>query len=202
MQTLHSEVGLGSTWVNLIDGQIISSGVVVTDSAWVSDRLVEVSVRGLVLKQVLNISVGEFSVETSLHVGDFSGNDNIIIVEGGLVEESFIEHTFEEQVEVGHESCVITVLVLLEDRLQSKVNLVLGVLLNGVVSETESKLKTSEEGDTPKVGHDTGLVYIISQWLRVLTPEYDFPILFMKPIWKAVTLGTLAFFWNWSNQRL
>jgi hypothetical protein len=65
-----------------------------------------------VLEHVTNISVGEVGVETGLVISDFLLSGHIVVVKSRLVDEALVEKSFKEKVEIGHETCIVTVLVL------------------------------------------------------------------------------------------
>ena len=111
----------------------------------------------LVLEQVLDIILGEITVETELHVFDFLGNSGVIVIEGRLIDESFVEDTLKEEIEVGHESCVISVLVLHEDGVKSEIDLSLLWISFLGTGETSQELGKGEEGDAPDGGYDSDL---------------------------------------------
>ena len=76
-----------------------------------------------VLHEILDIVLGELTVETLLHILDFLGFDWVLIVSSGLINKSLVECTLQKKVEVGHESGIVAVLVLCENRVQSEVDL-------------------------------------------------------------------------------
>ena len=110
---------------------------------------------GFILEKILDIVFSEFSIKTKLHIFDFFGNDWVIIVSGRLIDESLIENTLEQQVEIGHKSCIVTVLVLLENRLESEVNFSLIWINLLLTREACKELEASDECETPEVSHDS-----------------------------------------------
>ena len=102
--------------MHLVAGHVsLSSSVVAADSSWVLERFEVRTMVRLVLQEVLDIVFGEVSRQTFLHIVNFLLLDDVVVVHGGLIDESLIEHGVEQQIEVGHESSIVTVLVLRED---------------------------------------------------------------------------------------
>ena len=109
--------------MDLVAREVVALWVVGTNSIWVVDDLGLRSMVTLVLQEVSNIILSELTVETKLHILDFLGNRWIIVIESGLVDESFVQNTLEEKIEVRHESSVVSVLVFHEDGVQSEIHL-------------------------------------------------------------------------------
>lgn len=187
--------------MHLVAGEVVTLGVVGANSIWVVQGLGSGPVVALVLKQVLDIILSELSVETQLHILDFLGDRGVVVVEGGLINEPLVQHTLEEEIEVRHESCVVSIFVLHEDGVKSEIDLGLLWVLRFGAREATEELHTSEESDAPDGGHDSNLQQMMRSKFE-LTPEYDLPILLKNPRWKAVILGVLTFFWYWSNHKL
>ena len=143
--------------MHLVAREGIALDVVSSNSIWVVDYLGSRVVAALVLKQVLDIVLGELSVQTQLHILDFLSDSWVIVVNGRLIDESLVEHTLEEQIEVGHESCVVSILVLHEDGVKSEIDLLL-LWVRGLGSrELSQELKSGKEGNTPDRSDDSVL---------------------------------------------
>lgn len=143
--------------MNLVAREVVALWVVGSNSIWVVDDLGLGSMVALILQEVSDIVLSELAVETELHILDFLSDRWVIVVEGGLIDESFVQDTLEEEIEVGHESSVVSVLVLHEDGVESEVDL--GLLwINALGSgESAKELDSSEEGNTPDGCHDSDL---------------------------------------------
>ena len=74
-----------------------------------------VIVRGLIVEETSDIGSGEFTGKTELLILNLSSGKLIIVVEGSVVKELLIKDGLEEELEVAHETSVVTVLVLGED---------------------------------------------------------------------------------------
>jgi len=152
-----SEGGLGASRMSLVNGQVVRDGVVSVDSARVAEGGRSGAMSRLVLEQVPDIVLGEFTVETSLHVSDFLGDDGVVVVEGRLLDESLVQHGLEQEIEVRHESSGIAVLVLGEDAIQSVVDLSIGGVHSLGSGEASEELEAGEEGETVEPARDSNL---------------------------------------------
>ena len=141
--------------MGLVDREVVGNLVVRANSAWVAHDQLAGAVLALILDKVLDIVFGELSIETLLHILDFLGLDWVIIVGGGLVDELLVKCTLQEKVEVGHESGVVTILILSEDRLQSEIDLLLLLVLFWHGSEAESELSEGNESQTVDEADDS-----------------------------------------------
>ena len=147
--------------MHFVAREVVGSLVVGTDSSWKSQRLVWVSMSGTwILEQVLDIRLSELSIETEFHVFNFSHSLWVFLVFGGLIQESLVKSSVQQKVEVGHESGVISILVLGENRLKSHVHfsthsLVLWFSLGAVLINHE--LEYGVGGDAPDVTDYTTL---------------------------------------------
>ena len=101
-----------------------------------------------VLVKVAHISLGELTGETGFVILDFEAGELVIVVENGLLNELRVEHTFQENIEVGHESGMVAELVLAEDGDESVVLLVVFSILRGDAGEANGSLKEGEESAT------------------------------------------------------
>jgi len=99
------------------------------------------------MEKLGNISRGEVTSETNLLIFDLSGGKLIGIVVEGLVKELLVENGLEEELEVAHETGVVTILVLGEDGNETEVLLVLDILAHSRGAETESKLDSCGNGE-------------------------------------------------------
>ena len=109
--------------MSLVNGKVVRWLVGGGNSGRVSKDSASVAMGTFVLEKVSDVFIREFAVETLLHVLHFRGNHRVVVVGSGLIDESLVEHGLEQQVEVRHESSVVSVLVLAEDGLQSVVHL-------------------------------------------------------------------------------
>ena len=91
----------------------------------------------LVFNKVANVGSCEVAVETKLHVFDFFRSKGIVIIEGRVVDELFIQHSFQEQLEVAHEASVVAVFVFAENRKQAVIALLTNRVLFGLLAEVE-----------------------------------------------------------------
>ena len=110
----------------------------------------------LVLEEMLHVGFGEVALETLLHIGDFSREDWVIVVSRGVIDESLVEDCLEEEIEIGHDSGVIAVLILLEDGDKSVVYFLGFLVLFGFRAEAEEEFAHSEESESPPGSHDSG----------------------------------------------
>ena len=113
---------LRSTWMSLVHREIIVCLVVGSNSSWVLEYKLARGMILLVFDKILDIIFCKFTIKTLFHILDFLCLDWVIVVKGRLINKSLIECTFQEEVEIRHESGIITVLVLSKDRVQSKVD--------------------------------------------------------------------------------
>ena len=116
---------------NFVARELVSLVVVGGDAIWVAVRnKVAVMAAILVVKQVTQIRVGVVVNKTRLLIGNFLLDHWIIVVGVGIVQEALVKDGLKEEVEVAHETGMVTVLVLGEDGKQSVVDfLVLLVFL-------------------------------------------------------------------------
>ena len=137
---------------------IFVSLVVSSNSIGVSKRLESSSVfSGSILVKVTDISFGELTSETGFVILNFEASEFIIVVKNGLLNELRVKHTFKEDIEVGHESGMVTELVLGEDGYKSIVLFVVSGIFRGNRRETSSELNSSEESKTVKETKVTSL---------------------------------------------
>jgi len=101
-----------------------------------------------VLDKVGDIRRSKFSVQSLFHIFDFSGNNLIIVVKSGVFDELLVEHTFQEEVEIRHESGIVTILVLSKDRSESDVSFFIIWVSNELLGESEYSLGKTESGNT------------------------------------------------------
>ena len=81
--------------------------------------------------------------------------DVVVVVKSGLINELLIKGTLKKEVEVRHESCIVTILVLWEERVQPEVDLLhilVGFLL---LCEAHAELDEGNEGDTVEETKDS-----------------------------------------------
>jgi hypothetical protein len=105
---------------------------------------------GLVVQQVLDVLVSHVVDQTCLLILDFLGNDIVIVVVRGVFDEAFVQHCFQEDVEIVHEASVVTISVLVEQRNQTVVCLFgLLVFLFGC-NKFPNGRKTADNGQTPQ----------------------------------------------------
>ena len=152
--------------MRLVNGEVVRHGIVRVDSGGITEGGRGRSMRRLILEEVPDIVFGEFTVETSLHVSDFLGDDGIVVVEGGLLDELLVQHGLEKEIEVGHESSGVTVLVLGEETIQSVVDLgIVGVDSLGR-SEAREELEGGEESETVEPARDSNLQEVKDSWVK------------------------------------
>ena len=109
------------------------------------------------MEKILHIGRGEVTGQTLLLILDFRSGELIVVVERGVVKELLIEDRLEEELEVGHEAGIVTVLVLLEDGDEAVVFFVLNVLGGGDLGECESGLDSTHESNGVESTSDTHL---------------------------------------------
>ncbi len=152
-----SDDGLLTLGHDLVDGEVVGLVVVGAESGGVSHALLGVVVVAtLVLEEMLNVGLAEVALETLLHVFDFFGEDGVVVVSGGVVDESFVEDGLEEEIEITHNTGVVAVLILLEDGDQAIVDLSGLLVLFGLLGEAEEEFAHGEEGEAPPGGHNSG----------------------------------------------
>ena len=103
---------------------------------------------GSVFVQVAYISFGELTSETGFVILNFEASELVIVVENGLLNELRVKHTFKENIEIRHESGMVTELVLREDRDESVVLLVVFSIFGSDGGEANASLEDSEESAT------------------------------------------------------
>ena len=111
----------------------------------------------LVVEESLHISRGEVTGQTLLLILDFRSGELIVVVKSRVVEELLVEDRLEEELEVGHEAGIVTVLVLLEDGDEAVVLLVLNILASGNLGECESGLDSTHKSNGIESTGDTHL---------------------------------------------
>ena len=104
----------------------------------------------VILQKVLDISHGEVADETVLNILNFLRDNLILVVVGGLGDESLVKDTFKEKIEIRHESGIVTELVLLEDGVKSHVDFLSVVTLTGGLAEVTplTPADKSTQGET------------------------------------------------------
>lgn len=119
-----------------------------------------------------DISRGEVVDETSLHIFNFLASVRISVVSNGVVNESIVKGSFEEQFEVRHDVGGVTVLVLSKDSLETVVTLSKFAIINSLLGETEEELNHSAESKTPEVSQHTMLKHnnISHAIFKVISP--------------------------------
>merc|ERR1712046_301724 len=140
---------LRSTWMKLVAGKIVSLGIVGANSSWISKGFELGAMVVLILKESLDIFLGEFTVKTLLHILDFRSDSLIIVVKGGLIDKSLVQHTFKKEIEVGHESSVVTILVFHEDGIEFHVDFIFFWVDSLNTRETGEELDCAKDGETP-----------------------------------------------------
>ena len=103
---------------------------------------------GSVFVQVAYISFGELTSETGFVILNFEASELVIVIENGLLNELRVKHTFKENIEIRHESGMVTELVLREDRDESVVLLVVFSIFGSDGGEANASLEDSEESAT------------------------------------------------------
>jgi hypothetical protein len=103
---------------------------------------------GSVFVQVAYISFRELTSETSFVILNFETGELVIVVENGLLNELRVKHTFKENIEIRHESGMVTELVLAEDRYESVVLLVVFSIFGSNGREADTSLEDGEESAT------------------------------------------------------
>ena len=123
-----------------------------------AERLVRIVISvALVMDEILHISRSEVTGQTLLLILDFRSGELIVVIESGVVKELLVEDRLEEELEVGHEAGIVTVLVLLEDGDEAVVFFVLNVLGGGDLGECESGLDSTHESNGVESTSDTHL---------------------------------------------
>jgi hypothetical protein len=112
---------------------------------------------GSILVQVAYISFGELTSETGFVILNFEASELVIVVENGLLNELRVEHTFKENIEIRHESGMVTELVLGEDRDESIVLLVVFSIFRGDGGESNASFNEGEESATVEETEVTSL---------------------------------------------
>ncbi len=139
-------------WKDLIAGERVALWIVGGYSVWVAERLEQrVVVWLVVLDQILHISLGEVSNQSILHILNLSGHDLVLVVISRLIDESLVEEGLHEQIELAHESSIVSVLVLLEKGSQLQVSLVTDGVINILWhhSQVVEEFGCRTEGNTP-----------------------------------------------------
>jgi hypothetical protein len=115
---------------NFVAGEVIALRVVATDTIRLHQSLEAVVVTsGNVLHQVTHVSLTEVTVETSLEILDFLCSAGVVVVAGGLIDKLLVKGRLKEDVEVAHETGIVTKLVLGEDGLETVVTLLANFVL-------------------------------------------------------------------------
>jgi hypothetical protein len=115
---------------NFVAGEVVALRVVAADTIGLHKSLKAfVMTSRNILHQVTHVSLAEVTVETSLEILDFLGSAGIVIVAGGLVDKLLVKGRLKEDVEVAHETGIVTELVLGEDGLETVVTLLTNLIL-------------------------------------------------------------------------
>ena len=129
----------------------ISLRVVSTNAVWVADGLVGVVIAvRLVVEESLDIGWSEVTSETRLLILDFSSGKLIIVVKSGVIEELLVKNGLEKELEIAHETGVVTVLVLGEDGDETEGFLISDRVVSGRGREAKHELSSTEESDSVK----------------------------------------------------
>ena len=100
------------------------------------------------MEKTLNILRGEVTGKTLFLILELGSGELVIVVKSGVVEELFVENGFKKELEIAHETSVITVLVLSEDGEETVVLLSLDVLAGGGLGEVVGSHDSTEESDS------------------------------------------------------
>jgi hypothetical protein len=115
---------------NFVAREVIALRVVAADTIGFHQSLEALVVTSRnVLHQVTHVSLTEVTVETGLEILDFLGSAGVVIVAGGLVDKLLVKGRLKEDVEVAHETGIVTKLVLLEDGLETMVTFLANFVL-------------------------------------------------------------------------
>ena len=137
---------------------IFGSLVVSSNSVGVSERFEGSSMLfGSIFVEIAHISFGELTSETSFVIFDFEASELIIVVEDGLLNELRVKHTFKENIEIRHESGMVTELILAEDGNKSIVLLVVLSVFLSDRGESNASLEEGEESATVEETEVTSL---------------------------------------------
>jgi hypothetical protein len=156
--SFSSDHGLDTLGKDFVAGEGIRLNVVSSNTVGEEERLEVFVVATIsVLEHVAHISVGKVGVETSLVIGDFLLSGHIVVVESGLINKALVEKSLEEEVEIGHEASVVTVLVLGKNGKEAVVALSTDVVGLGDHTEVGGGLNHCEGSQTPQHGGNTSL---------------------------------------------
>lgn len=109
------------------------------------------------MEKTLDILLGEFTGKTLLLILELGSGELVIVVKSGVIEELFVENGFEKELEIAHETSVVTILVLGEDGHKAVVFFVFNILGCGRLRESKGTLDSSNEGHGPKSTSNTHL---------------------------------------------
>jgi len=156
---------------DLVAGQGVSLGVVGANTVWELQGLVRVMIaRALVVDKVGNIGRGEVRRETSLLILDFVSGQFVVVVKHGVVNELLVEDGLEHELEVAHETGVVAVTILSEDRHEAVVLLVLHILRLGLGREADGSLDEGAKGDGVE-GTDSTHLLSVEKSTQLATDE-------------------------------
>ena len=144
--------------MSLVDREVVRLRVGRCNSGGVPHALLACAMLLLVFEEVTDIFVREFTIETLLHVLDLAGDDWIVVVSGRLIDELLVQDTLKQQVEVRHETSIVAVLVLGEDRIKSVVDLLVGRIGRLNRREAEQELRRRAEGQAINPARDSRLI--------------------------------------------
>jgi len=112
------------------------------------------------MEKTLNILRGEVTGKTLFLILELGSGELVIVVKSGVVEELFVENGFKKELEIAHETSVITILILGEDGHKAVVFFVFDILGCGRLREGKSTLDSSNEGHGPESTSNTHLLII------------------------------------------
>ena len=101
-----------------------------------------------VFEHLLYILHGHVRVEPAFNILDFFGSDRIIIICTRVINESFIEQSVQEEIEIGENTSMETQFILLEDCHDSVIDFSFLLVALGLRDKLSEELKHTEEGDT------------------------------------------------------
>ena len=132
--------------------------VVSSNTVGITESFVRSVVSGIsVSAHVACISLRELTSQTGFLILDFPRGDLIIVIESGLINEALVKHSFEEELEISHETGMVTKLVLAEYRDQTIVLLVSHSVNLGKCRETVKEFNAREYGQTIEESEVTSL---------------------------------------------
>lgn len=148
--------------------------------------------------EVTHVSLGRLSGKTGLDVLDFERGHGIVVVEGRLINEALVEHSLEEELEVAHESGMVSHLVLGEHRHEAVVLLGAHGIDLGELGEPGHETEETEGGHSVEetkvaslkekrqkletIAVMGGRGEVDPRQARQLTPEYVFDMRFIMPV--------------------